>query len=308
MISSARAVLVSLATLTAVAVGLQLLRSASEATSSPMGAAALFENSSEMNRPVTERAIRHAGNDTPVVYARKCHVVPRHSGTQPRPCRFNRNEDLPKILLIGDSHAAMWQAPLRLLAFEEGFELIVATKAACPFTATDSILRRDTYRACGLFAENLVDMISDLKPEILIWTQKENTRYFDSTLDQISDSHAQALEQLSVLTDALIVIRDVPRWPVDPHECVRQNPDCSMQLSENRQAYEKLWRAAQTHDATHSLDLNHLVCRGNTCKVIVGGMVAWRDRHHFNNSYGETMAPFLAATIRPFLLEAKSRD
>ncbi len=84
-------------------------------------------------------------NDRPAVYGDGCVAI----GVDDKlnPCRYGNTSSSIKIVLFGDSHAAQWFPPLRKIADDNGFELIVLAKGGCP-AASVAIPTATLARTC----------------------------------------------------------------------------------------------------------------------------------------------------------------
>ena len=45
------------------------------------------------------------------------------------------------------------------------------------------------------------------------------------------------------------------------------------------------------------MDLTAAICREDWCPSIIGNMAVYRDAHHFNNIFAETLAPEIEAQM-----------
>lgn len=46
------------------------------------------------------------------------------------------------------------------------------------------------------------------------------------------------------------------------------------------------------------IDLTDAICEADTCRAIVGNVLAWRDSNHLTATYVRTLAPTLGAAMQ----------
>jgi len=98
------------------------------------------------------------------------------------------------------------------------------------------------------------------------------------------------------------VITDTPQFAVTPSTCLAAHLTDALSCSLPRDiALDASWRSAETDAAlaggAHVVDLNDLLCDDESCGLIMGDRLMYRDPHHLTASFASTLAPELAAEL-----------
>src|SRR5690606_34036360 len=55
--------------------------------------------------------------------------------------------------------------------------------------------------------------------------------------------------------------------------------------------------ASKQYPALKLLDFDRYFCQGDSCPVVIGGVLVYRDKHHLTATYSRSMAPILSRAI-----------
>jgi hypothetical protein len=108
------------------------------------------------------------------------------------------------------------------------------------------------------------------------------------------------LEYWRVLEQAgidVVGIRDTPRWPSSPLDCLGINMSdpgrCTVPRASSLAAVNPNLELDDPPSNVTFVDLSDFICLGDHCPAVVGNVVAYYDRNHLSASYVGTLAPML---------------
>jgi peptidoglycan/LPS O-acetylase OafA/YrhL len=235
--------------------------------------------------------------DKAEVYKDNCHLS--HNDTTLNPCRFGSGTGM-KVVLMGDSHAAQWVPALISEVDRLGWRLETHTKSSCPVFRETIKKQRDAHVYCKKWAENLLQYLRDFPPDLVILAQAKSYRLTQATGRespmQVAAALAAVWQELLDLGIKVVAIRDTPKLPFDPGECIARDPDCYAKQSEIMGEDPTLLAHGMVPEVP-VIDMTDAVCKDGKCPMVVGNVVVWRDMHHLTASYSRTTATALAARI-----------
>ncbi len=224
--------------------------------------------------------------DRPSIYTNGCLV--RFDGTVSPPCEFGNTRSKRTVVLLGDSHAGNWFAPLEHAAIEEGWRMVVRIKASCrpidtPQTRVDGPAR--PYPECDAWLQTSLNEIERLKPALVIVGGTQH--------DLPIEAELSVIRRLAGIAPT-VLMRDTAWYPESSANCLRrtQNPAaCQWPLAQlaNNASYPRSG-ADQHGPNVETLDLNLRVCPLGVCSAVSGTTVVMYDSHHFTNSFALTLA------------------
>lgn len=211
----------------------------------------------------------------------------------------------PLVMLVGDSHAGMWQAALDRLGVERHFRLISLIKPACdPY---DVVQRTSLMpaEACTSFKAWSRKTIARLHPDALIL----GARGYNvvqvapgSTLEATwSQGVASAVRTLSALAPQVAVLGDIPSHPDGFLDCL-SNPgatalDCVSDDDSAETRSNPITRAAITGSKAKWVDMTPLVCSDGECPLVVGDRILYYNLDHVTNTWSRYVAPAVGALL-----------
>ncbi len=208
-------------------------------------------------------------------------------------------------VLVGDSHAAMWNPALEQVAMQRHWRLETLGKVTCPLQdlpITSPYLGRE-YTECEQWRSEVTPRLQAEHPRLIVLGI--GRRYgadfgFTSYDPGWVDSLGRLVTQLRHTGATVLVLGAIP----DPHSTV---PAClsahltdasacaparSVAVNDVGIAAEK---AATTASGGHYADLTPLFCTAQSCPVIVGNELVYRDDNHLTIAYAKTLAPVIGA-------------
>jgi peptidoglycan/LPS O-acetylase OafA/YrhL len=230
----------------------------------------------------------------------------------PHPCTFGDTSDPTRtVVLVGDSVAGNWWAPLEKIATQEHWKLITELHASCPWTAAQLYdpVNQGAYPSCQQWGATLLTDLIKMHPDVVITSSLAN----DPTLaDPAAGSAARAevgageatyWAQLQARGIPVIAIRETPDLiHINATSCVAQygaaSPHCQVPRSDADPADTPTSYAARILKGTVPvIDLNSLICTPAECPSVVGNVLVYFDTRHMTQAYSQTLAPFLQARL-----------
>ncbi len=203
------------------------------------------------------------------------------------------------VMLAGGSHAAHWFPALEVLAEQRGWRLVVAAKDACRFTSVpaEQSLGGPT---CGEWNAELLQRILDDPPDLLVTTGTVSDGGGEG-LEFTPDGYVERWHALGRAGVPVLAIRDTPRWPVDPIDCLwaRGVTDaaCSVPRERSLAGSSPLDRVAGMPASVTVADLTDALCDATTCPATIDGTAVYWDVSHLTATYARSLAPRLAAAL-----------
>ncbi len=256
-------------------------------------------------------AIQDAAADNPDVYADGCHVPP--AGVDVATCVYGSPDSDVVVALVGDSHAAQWQPPLRQLAEERGWRLETYTKSGCPFAdvAVRSDLTGAPYPECSEWNAAARAALYAHPPDVIIVSSAGYYEVLSPDGSELApDASARAMVdglarswQGAMAVSELVVVVDTPMPGIDVPTCVAENmtnPDaCAVSLDQAAQSSAARLQHQAAADVKPDLvvELTDQICPGGVCAPVIGNVLVWRDLHHLTATYGRTLSPALEGAL-----------
>lgn len=257
----------------------------------------------------------HARDSYPVHYDQKCHQD--IDGDSPWRCTFGDEDSATQILLVGDSHAAHWSSGLAQAATDEGWQLQVSSKTACP--VLDQLVwiraRDGAYESCLAWGEAVVERILADPPDLVVTSLSGEYDVVTDGVKVPAGDEADAALRAALertwgrLRDAgvpLVVVQDTPWLAQELGDCLEDHltdPAACDSPAEEALAASGQANIAAAAEATGTpvIDLTPWLCTDEICPAVVDGMLVMRDEHHVTAEYSRSLAPVLGAAIEAVL-------
>ncbi len=219
-------------------------------------------------------------------------------------CDLGATEDAPRVLVLGDSHARVLLGAFRRLADQGALSVSAAVKASCAWTTLPLSEGNDPQRSqqCRQWRENLTAWLQRHAADFdVIVTNGYVRRMVGSREEKV----AGLVEAWAPATDAgvpIIAVRDNPRWPTDPHECLADEgadavDECAVSREEALQTFDPSERATERVAGAQFLDLTDYYCGDVTCRAVIGGVGVYRNDNHVSAAYAATLAPWILGEL-----------
>jgi peptidoglycan/LPS O-acetylase OafA/YrhL len=240
-----------------------------------------------------------------------CHVGFKQTATPSWDgCTFADKGAHQRIVVLGDSIGGA-VAPAVIAAGEQrGWAVTVWAKSRCPMadvTKFDPELG-GAYGACDVFREAALRQIEERHPDVVVLAMSRLSTgelAVDGSVAKGREAVVQATRGLERTIDRLhaagigVVLSDSPnRAPFFPTSCLAQKRDVSRcTFPVDRQPSVMAAAARLMPDEATLVDANATACPGDTCLPVVGGVVVYRDKLHFTQTFARTLSERFATGI-----------
>jgi len=233
-------------------------------------------------------------------------------------CIFGDPDAHVTIALFGDSHAAMWLSAIDRLGEENGWRVVLLSKAGCPVPALDfaraflggprKLLR--PFPECSTWHERAVDRLNALQPQALILASCTGCEYMveldgrELSRQRWADGLRETFSRLELPARNTLVLSDIPRLP-GVLDCIAVHNENAQKCAKARSqalgvTYNDTERAVAAEVGAGYLDVSPWFC-AELCPPIISGIVAYTNEYHLTASYGRLIAPLLEPAIRAAL-------
>lgn len=206
-------------------------------------------------------------------------------------CRYGRIGADFRVLLVGDSPAAMHLGAWKRLAENGGFELNLAYKASCSFNLEK---RSDSVRGktCQQWNQNLQNRLTTDKPYDLVltsyYTAVRATEIEGQSESEKVAGFKAAWAPLQDRGATVVAIRDGVNMDKQMRDCwesaVYDASKCSM-AEKNAFITDLAQKAASSPPGALTLDFTDLYCQNGKCPALINGVYAFRDNSHISMAF-----------------------
>ncbi|MBA4607861.1 hypothetical protein H1W00_05160 [Aeromicrobium sp. Marseille-Q0843] len=212
--------------------------------------------------------------------------------------------DVPRVLVLGDSHARVLLGAFRRLDERGVIEVDAATKASCGWSTLPVLDRKDTERGprCDVWRGRLADWLVDhVQDYDVVVTTAYNGRMKGPDARQVA-SHVEAWKPVVEAGVPVVALRDNPRLEEDTLDCLteldsREWSRCDVPVEDLVPEFDPFEPAAEQLEGAHFVDTRPLFCVDGRCPAVIGGVNVYRDYNHVSATYSATLAPVLYREI-----------
>lgn len=250
-------------------------------------------------------------------------------------CAYGDIHSDKTIYVIGGSHSEHYIPALDIVGRNRHVKMIPLLKMGCPVNAKITRVNGEPYPTCLSWSEKVVDYIKENPPTEGIFMTGTRPASISGKGPEVVPQEYKDLVQS--FTDQGIhswLMRDNP-WqtnangaPRDMRTCVAEmmegksgeasenedfpglansgQPNFNEVLAINAECGQNVWDSLLPVDPSIEaykgmdvtlMDLTAAICREDWCPSIIGNMAVYRDAHHFNNIFAETLAPEMEAQM-----------
>ena len=202
-----------------------------------------------------------------------------------------------RVVAVGDSHVEQLLPALRPVIDERRGELVTMLRGACPFSTTSDTVAGDT----GCLAWNRAAMaeIQAMRPALVVTLASRDAR--SAATEETPEGFVDAWRDLDRAGVPVLAVRDNPRLPFSPTDCVDARPaDLAGCAAPRAQlvATEPPWaRAGPLPSNVGLLDLSDAYCTEVACPAVIGNVLVHLDTNHVSATFGGTLAPFVTPAV-----------
>lgn len=250
-------------------------------------------------------------------------------------CAYGDVNSDKTIYVIGGSHSEHYIPALDIVGRNRHVKMIPLLKMGCPVNAKITRVNGEEYPSCLSWSEKVVDYIKENPPtEGIFMTGTRPTSIGGAGPEQVPQEYKDLVQSFTDQGIHSWLMRDNP-WqttdkgaPRDMRACVAEmmegkqgevaenedfpglanpgRPNFDEVLAINAECGQSVWDSLLPVDPSIEaykgmdvtlMDLTAAICREDWCPSIIGNMAVYRDAHHFNNSFAETLAPEIEAQM-----------
>ncbi|MEJ2886616.1 SGNH hydrolase domain-containing protein [Actinomycetospora aeridis] len=208
-----------------------------------------------------------------------------------------------RVVVVGDSHIEQLLPALRPIVRERRGEVVTMLRGACPFSTTSDTVLGDA--GCTEWNRAAMAEIVAMRPAVVVTLASRDVR--SALTEETPKGFVDAWRTLDRVGVPVLAIRDNPRLPFSPTECVDARPADGDTCAAPRGplvATRLPWTwAGDLPQNVVTLDLSDAYCTGDVCPAVTGNVLIYLDSNHVSATFGGTLAPFVA----PALLRAVER-
>ncbi len=240
-----------------------------------------------------------ASTDRSVVYADGCWS--NRPYTAHNICTYGKRDGDVRVALLGNSHAGHWQPALAPIAEARGWRLDTYLVSQCyTVTVPVSFGSSDLTKNCTAWNEWAIGEVSSGAYDLVVMSNRTFQQLVGvSPADKgrvAQQAYQDTLATISKNGTRVLVIRDVPSAVQSAPDCVAVHlTDVEACANPAKKALERdpLFDAAEvdTTGLVSTLDLSDRFCRGETCYVVIGGLIAYFDHGHMTATFARTLVP-----------------
>jgi hypothetical protein len=261
--------------------------------------------------PVVFPSAAAAPGDVPVLDGREC--VIDHGSVQADPCSLGNLSSDTTLALVGDSHADQFVPAVEAAAIERGWRLDVYTRGSCPFNAmtVDDVGAPNT--ACDAHNDNVTAaLLADRPVAVIVAGSRYQASLPDRPVPSLEESkpllaqgYRDAWAPFVAAGIPVVSVRDTPRPDVLVPECISANRTQLSRCAMERDAI--LWEdgpevtAAIDAPGVQLLDMTRWICPGDSCPVVIGGVVVYRDGNHLTATYARSLGSMFSDELAGLL-------
>lgn len=250
-------------------------------------------------------------------------------------CAYGDVNSDKTIYVIGGSHSEHYIPALDIVGRNRHVKMIPLLKMGCPVNAKITRVNGEEYPSCLSWSEKVVDYIKENPPtEGIFMTGTRPTSIGGAGPEQVPQEYRDLVQSFTDQGIHSWLMRDNP-WqttdkgaPRDMRACVAEmmegkqgevaenedfpglanpgRPNFDEVLAINAECGQSVWDSLLPVDPSIEaykgmdvtlMDLTAAICREDWCPSIIGNMAVYRDAHHFNNIFAETLAPEIEAQM-----------
>lgn len=250
-------------------------------------------------------------------------------------CAYGDVNSDKTIYVIGGSHSEHYIPALDIVGRNRHVKMIPLLKMGCPVNAKITRVNGEEYPSCLSWSEKVVDYIKENPPtEGIFMTGTRPTSIGGAGPEQVPQEYKDLVQSFTDQGIHSWLMRDNP-WQTTPEGAPRDMRACVAEMMEGKQGEvaenedfpglanpgrpnfdevlainaecgQSVWDSLLPVDPSIEaykgmdvtlMDLTAAICREDWCPSIIGNMAVYRDAHHFNNIFAETLAPEIEAQM-----------
>lgn len=215
------------------------------------------------------------------------------------------------IAVLGDSYAIAWMPGIRAAAEGANYRVVPLTKGQCP--AASVRVTRDggtDYPECGEHREWALDQVREIKPDLLILADADNTLSrlasgsggdgTPSAVNEVEDGLSDTIAAVQDSVGEVLVLAPPPAGR-NLQDCVTRvgaPDDCVSTVSEQWREMQEAQEGAAGSTGARYVATDRWFCDASgECPGFVGTTPVRVDTSHITPAYSRFLAPVLLSTM-----------
>jgi len=212
-------------------------------------------------------------------------------------CTFGNAKAKKSLVLLGDSHAAMWAPAIIPTATAAGYKVVVLWYPNCPAADVTPFLvvRGALDPNCATWHHRIFGDIAKAKPSVVVLSEATSFAQSASGTPFTPSEWQTGLEKTMTAVGGastkVIMLSDIPLFNENPSNCLARNPvavqQCGAPLVSSDPSLRQLTgaeSAAALSKHAKFISFTSLLC-ASSCSPIVGNHVTYFDSNHVASSY-----------------------
>src|SRR5690606_8202027 len=144
-----------------------------------------------------------------------------------------------------------------------------------------------SHPSCKEWNENVVRYLTELKPSVVITNSTRAAQ--DGKEEYVPQSYVDQWKTLADRDIPVIGIRDNPRFPFDPADCLARNKlnplSCAKARSELLLPVDPAQPMVADSEKITLVDMTDFLCTSDTCVTVFNDFIMYSDREHISVIY-----------------------
>ncbi len=220
------------------------------------------------------------------------------------------------LVVLGDSHARMWIPAFEQIAERAGFTAYYLVKPVCGAADVVDVHPQDwsePWQECLDFRAWALDQVAELEPDLaVVSSSSPNPVLFDADGERFGrgdperaelsrEGWRSTLDQLEVSADRVVLLRDAPKSPDLPGNCLSEPGhdlgDCLWEPEERAVVDADVTVEVAEELGVDVVDPTKWICWDGTCPAVIGDVVPYRDSSHLSTVYAGDLADDLGRAL-----------
>jgi peptidoglycan/LPS O-acetylase OafA/YrhL len=246
-----------------------------------------------------------AFDDRPDYYDRGCEAAIDEPGVER--CVYGQTTaPTLEVALVGDSKIGQWLPAIEAMAEKKDWQVTTYLRSRCPWSATPTVVGAgddSAYDNCSTWGRGVLDHLREDKPDVLLTSDRpvvgtpEHPRADGTSLAAIAQGMTTYWQDALDLGIRVVALRETPEMGVNIPDCMstpgNSAEECNRDLGDAMGDGPTVLAARSMGGAVPLVDMTDLLCDGETCGPVVGGVLVYRDPHHLTRTYVMTLRPYL---------------
>lgn len=261
------------------------------AAAAPLSATCANHELDGLALPTTENAGLSA--DTGGSYAKGCWTA---DGTATVPsCSFGSTRgDAYRVALVGDSHAAGYLAGIRDRLAARNWHLDTYLGVTCRWLA------QKPGDACAPRSDDIGRRVLAGRYDMVVVSGLRQPRGAAGNAGAAATTEGYRAAWAPVIASGtkVVAIADQPYLTDDLIACTtsggaRSAAQCATSRSFALGGIDPLAAAVEGSPGASIIDMTSHYCTADTCPLVIGGVIVFRDRHHITGTWSSTLGPYV---------------